>query len=351
MVKKRKQQVFVLKPWCWYCEREFEDEKVLLQHQKSKHFKCQLCPRKLNTAGGLMVHSNQVHKCEPEPLTNTLPGRDTFDIEIFGMEGVPTNALAEWKAKKEQEVGAAALASAAAAKRPRFSYTIIPEADLMAALEQHKAIMANRAAREAQEAAVAAAIGKAEGAAKDGQGVPPPVGMPGAPPAFPPFQPQFAPGFRPPVFPGMPLPTLPVNGAPPFPGTLPPGFRPPLPIPGTAPFPPPGINSPLAARPPPSFVPQTSFSSGTPHFQGTPPAGPAATPPVLGSTPTPAPASAAVQTVVPKDGVFWPDNDVSPAEIRAKSERYRYTSPPPDTTAQGAAATGTGGRKAAADFL
>jgi hypothetical protein len=25
--KKSKAQVFVLKPWCWYCEREFEDEK------------------------------------------------------------------------------------------------------------------------------------------------------------------------------------------------------------------------------------------------------------------------------------------------------------------------------------
>jgi hypothetical protein len=25
--KKSKTQVFVLKPWCWYCEREFEDEK------------------------------------------------------------------------------------------------------------------------------------------------------------------------------------------------------------------------------------------------------------------------------------------------------------------------------------
>lgn len=27
MGKKKKTQVFVLKPWCWYCEREFEDEK------------------------------------------------------------------------------------------------------------------------------------------------------------------------------------------------------------------------------------------------------------------------------------------------------------------------------------
>jgi hypothetical protein len=29
--KKSKSQVFVLKPWCWYCEREFEDEKGKLK--------------------------------------------------------------------------------------------------------------------------------------------------------------------------------------------------------------------------------------------------------------------------------------------------------------------------------
>lgn len=77
-------------------------------------------------------------------LTNTLPGRDGYDIEIFGMEGVPINALAEWKARKETEAGTAALAAAVAAKRPRQSYNVIPEADLMAALAQHKAIMARR---------------------------------------------------------------------------------------------------------------------------------------------------------------------------------------------------------------
>jgi hypothetical protein len=74
----------VLRPWCWYCEREFEDEKgpfdhlssltrliskprlVLMQHQKAKHFKCGMCPRRLNTAGGLAVHIQQVHKLEAD---------------------------------------------------------------------------------------------------------------------------------------------------------------------------------------------------------------------------------------------------------------------------------------------
>lgn len=77
-------------------------------------------------------------------LTNTLPGRDSFDVEIFGMEGVPVNALAEWKARKETEAGSVALAAAAAGKRPRHAYTVIPEADLQAALAQHRLLMAKR---------------------------------------------------------------------------------------------------------------------------------------------------------------------------------------------------------------
>ncbi|CAG8521743.1 2496_t:CDS:2 [Racocetra fulgida] len=47
-----------------YCERDFEDEKVLIQHQKAKHFKCPHCNKKLNTA-------------------------ESTDVEIFGMEGIP----------------------------------------------------------------------------------------------------------------------------------------------------------------------------------------------------------------------------------------------------------------------
>lgn len=60
------------------------------------------------------------------------------------MEGVPANAQAEWKARKEAEAGTALLAAAAAAKRPRNTYNVIPEADLRAALAQHKILMAAR---------------------------------------------------------------------------------------------------------------------------------------------------------------------------------------------------------------
>jgi hypothetical protein len=35
-----------------------------MQHQKAQHFKCNMCPRRLNIAGGLAFHTQQVHKHE-----------------------------------------------------------------------------------------------------------------------------------------------------------------------------------------------------------------------------------------------------------------------------------------------
>lgn len=80
-------------PWCWYCEREFEDDKVLIQHQKSKHFKCHLCSRKLNSAQGMFVHVAQVHKETISIIPNALNGRNDGQIEVYGMDGIPIEDL------------------------------------------------------------------------------------------------------------------------------------------------------------------------------------------------------------------------------------------------------------------
>ncbi|KAL2350799.1 C2H2 finger domain-containing protein [Cryomyces antarcticus] len=77
------------RPWCYYCERDFDDLKVLLQHQKAKHFRCERCNRRLNTAGGLAVHMDQVHKERLLKVDNALENRSGLDVEIFGLEGVP----------------------------------------------------------------------------------------------------------------------------------------------------------------------------------------------------------------------------------------------------------------------
>lgn len=81
------------RPWCYYCERDFDDLKILINHQKAKHFKCERCGRRLNTAGGLSVHMSQVHKENLTAVDNALPNRAGLDIEIFGMEGIPEDIV------------------------------------------------------------------------------------------------------------------------------------------------------------------------------------------------------------------------------------------------------------------
>ncbi|KAK1325035.1 hypothetical protein QJS10_CPA01g00643 [Acorus calamus] len=92
MGKKKKRAVE--KVWCYYCDREFEDEKILVQHQKAKHFKCHVCHKKLSTAGGMAIHVLQVHKESVTKVPNAKPDRESTDIEIFGMQGIPPDVLA-----------------------------------------------------------------------------------------------------------------------------------------------------------------------------------------------------------------------------------------------------------------
>ncbi|VDP20765.1 unnamed protein product [Echinostoma caproni] len=132
--KKRKQ----LKPWCWYvfapqltflryCNREFDDEKILIQHQKAKHFKCPFCHRKLFTGPGLSIHCNQVrldfhdlcvqvHKEKLDKIPNALPNRTSTVIDIYGMVGVPEVDLIE---HERQKLGIESKASPATPK-PTF---------------------------------------------------------------------------------------------------------------------------------------------------------------------------------------------------------------------------------------
>lgn len=87
--KKRK----TVRPWCWYCNREFDDEAVLIQHQKARHFKCHICHKKLFTGPGLAIHCLQVHKETIDAIPNSLPNRCDPEIEIYGMKGIPIDDM------------------------------------------------------------------------------------------------------------------------------------------------------------------------------------------------------------------------------------------------------------------
>ncbi|KAJ3830229.1 hypothetical protein F5878DRAFT_175422 [Lentinula raphanica] len=365
MAKKKNKQIIL--PWCWYCEREFEDEKVLMQHQKAKHFKCNMCPRRLNTAGGLAVHIQQVHKLEPENLPrieNALPGRDGYEVEIFGMEGIPAPDVADYKRRKEIELGlAAGSISQPPAKRPRTENRPLSEDELKAALEAHRALMgaANDTAVPApnDQGAVYGAPPQTYTAPPAPAPVmpgPPPPGMmppgapaPGAPPFFPPppgmaaGQPPFAPfpgmpGFPPgPPPPGFAIPP----GFPPPPGMMPPGAFPPPP--GMIPPGVPGALGRPLMPPAPTFVPQQQGSASPPPPVVTSPPPPTngtfATPPPPSSSVTPIPPPAAKQPSIPTlpnpslkqtnppfkkpTELKYQDANFSPEEIRAYSPKYR----------------------------
>lgn len=212
-----------------------------MQHQKAKHFKCGMCPRRLNTAGGLAVHIQQVHKLEPEKyavssfaqfffshrsyslprIENALPGRDGYEVEIFGMEGIPAPDVADYKRRKEIELGlAAGSITQPPPKRPKTENRPLSEDELRAQLEAHKALMG---AHEAPAPAPADTNQSAVYAATPQTYATPPVPTPPVP--TPPV-PMMPPG-APPAFPGMPPPGA-FPGAPPFPPPLPgmPGMPP-----------------------------------------------------------------------------------------------------------------------------
>ncbi|KAK4803122.1 hypothetical protein SAY86_001325 [Trapa natans] len=91
------------KVWCYYCDREFDDEKILVQHQKAKHFKCHACHKKLSTASGMAIHVLQVHKESVTKVPNAKPGRDSTEIEIYGMQGIPPDVMAAHYGEEEDD--------------------------------------------------------------------------------------------------------------------------------------------------------------------------------------------------------------------------------------------------------
>lgn len=98
--KKKKGQKQIV--FCYYCDRTFDREKVLIQHQRAKHFKCVECGKRLGTAQGMHIHMYQVHKQTTDKVPFALKGRDSYDVEVYGMSGIPEDIL---RNKQHEETG------------------------------------------------------------------------------------------------------------------------------------------------------------------------------------------------------------------------------------------------------
>ncbi|TLD29964.1 Serine/threonine-protein kinase srk1 [Venturia nashicola] len=328
------------RPWCYYCERDFDDLKILISHQKAKHFKCDRCGRRLNTAGGLSVHMNQVHKEQLNHVENALPDRQGLDVEIFGMEGIPeeikqrhdqrvTQSYWEAQAQRRADTGNPAPGGIGNLnKRPKLD-----AADsLKARLAAHKArvaagISGPATPLEGAQASPSPAVPVAVPViAPPGAQASPPPGFGGpyaAPPRFP-----AQPGYGPP--PGQ----FPPPGVMPFPGQQqtvfqPPSFQasPPLPY-GQTPH-----------RAPPRDRPASSDLPQRPAFNAPPinaaqlqqlhhgPSGAngktaEAQPP---SEATPPPAADKKPKKDKTMRLIYGDNDVSPEEKMSLLPKYSFT--------------------------
>lgn len=281
---------------------------VLIQHQKARHFKCHLCPRRLNTAGGLAVHLGQVHKAEPtayvclrahpcdsHSLENTLPGRSSFEIEIYGMVGVPEPDLREWMARKgARQAQQNPQTQQHAPKRPRIDKTPLTAEQLRAQLEAHKALM--------------------QGLAPSTPYAPPPGAAPGVVPAPPPPVAGAGAAARP----------VPPQGPPSVPPPMPAPMPAPAPAPAQAPVPPP----PAA----PSAPTAAAAATPTPTTATPPPP-----PPPSAPADVPAPPAAPPAAPKPKTRMVYTDLHLNPDERRAQLRRYAYHEHAPHTHTIGVA--------------
>uniref|UniRef100_A0A8D1TXM7 Zinc finger protein 207 n=1 Tax=Sus scrofa TaxID=9823 RepID=A0A8D1TXM7_PIG len=259
MGRKKKKQ---LKPWCWYCNRDFDDEKILIQHQKAKHFKCHICHKKLYTGPGLAIHCMQVHKETIDAVPNAIPGRTDIELEIYGMEGIPEKDMDERRRLLEQKT------QESQKKKQQDDSDEYDDDD-------------SAASTSFQPQPVQPQQGYIPPMAQPG--LPPVPGAPGMPPGIPPLMPGVPPLMpgMPPVMPGMPPglfplqcffsagmpPPVPRPGIPPMtqsqavsaPGIL---NRPPAPT-ATVPAPQPPVTKPLFPSAGQMGTPVTSSSTAS----------------------------------------------------------------------------------------
>mmetsp|Transcript_65077 Transcript_65077/g.121268 ORF Transcript_65077/g.121268 Transcript_65077/m.121268 type:complete len:281 (+) Transcript_65077:114-956(+) len=263
------------RPVCFYCDRYFDDEAVLIQHQRAKHFRCAECDDgvvrgKCETVQGLIIHTLKVHGKSLTKVPNAKYGRDSPELNVYGMDGLP-----EWFLRERG--------------------LPIPTAE----------------------------------PPPDPSSKPPPAPAAAAPPPLPSL-PGFPAGLLPPPGPGMPPP--PAAGLLPPPG---PGMPPPPGAAGAGAANPPLPGLPLPGLPLPGGLPgalPTPVAS-TPGPMAALPAGGAAVLPAPGNGSAPLPvglearipaANGCVQAVGKKRPVddMNPEEDVSVEELRAELERY-----------------------------
>ncbi|KAL4442340.1 hypothetical protein ABPG74_005681 [Tetrahymena malaccensis] len=100
---RKKRDLSHLLPFCYYCDKTFENEIILHQHQKARHFTCEKCQKKFSTADLIKSHLHQSHNENLQKVPNSLSDRSSIELKIFGMQGVPRPFIEERQKSKAKE--------------------------------------------------------------------------------------------------------------------------------------------------------------------------------------------------------------------------------------------------------
>lgn len=112
-----------------------QQEADLLTHQKSKHFKCPNCTKRLGSARALSIHCLQVHKTGIQEIPEAKEGRKDPKWEIVGSVGIPPGMVRGGPCPPRvggplpsSQIGAT---GPTAAVRPRLAYPPYPSGVMM----------------------------------------------------------------------------------------------------------------------------------------------------------------------------------------------------------------------------
>lgn len=97
--KKRQAPSEAERIFCYYCDRKFQTEQILLSHQKEKHLRCPTCNKRLFSISGLVIHSTQVHNVQVTSVPNAIEGRTSTAVDVVGMTGIPASYYTQSAAK------------------------------------------------------------------------------------------------------------------------------------------------------------------------------------------------------------------------------------------------------------
>ncbi len=91
-----------LKPFCWYCGREFDSDQMLVYHQRARHFKCPKCPRykTFYSISALRTHMLQMHQQGVQRVPHAMRSRADPEINPF-ISGMACVSLEDIHARRD----------------------------------------------------------------------------------------------------------------------------------------------------------------------------------------------------------------------------------------------------------